>query len=139
MYGVLNERRVVWVFKRSLRVSQDRRVLLAGVSCLARFLLSEILNPHGQSGKFQGVFVCARRENLSSRPMRLQAERKWLADMKAGRHVSFVCYDATLERPDEDDRVQTKTNDMLANERALKHEKTVNIKQARRVCLCSPR
>ena len=71
--------------------------------------------------------------------MRLQAERKWLADMKAGRHVSFVCYDATLERPDEDDRVQTKTNDMLANERALKHEKTVNIKQARRVCLCSPR
>tara|TARA_B100000795_G_C22338477_1_gene264084 strand:- start:234 stop:452 length:219 start_codon:yes stop_codon:yes gene_type:complete len=72
--------------------------------------------------------------------MRLRADRTWLADMKAGRHVSFVCYDATLERSGEDDRVQTKTNDMLADERAgLKHEKTVNIKQARRACLCSPR
>ena len=84
-----------------------------------------------------GAFSCAHVvKTCLLNPMRLQAERKWLADMKAGRHVSFVCYDATLERPNEDYRVQTKTNDMLADERA---EKTVHIKQARRACLCSPR
>ena len=74
--------------------------------------------------------------------MRLQAERKWLADMKAGRHVSCVRYpgghDTALERPAKDNPVQTKINDKLEHA-GLKHEKTVNIKQARRACLCSPR
>ena len=55
--------------------------------------------------------------------------------MKPGRHVPF-----NLERPDEDAPAQTKTNDKLANEHAgLEHEKTANLKQARRGCLCSPR
>ena len=73
--------------------------------------------------------------NLCSSPIRLRAERTWIADMKPGRHVPF-----NLERPDEDAPAQTKTNDKLANEHAgLEHEKPANLKQARRACLCSPR
>ena len=69
----------------------------------------------------------------SSSPIRLRAERTWIADMKPGRHVPF------LERPDEDAPAQTKTNNKLANKHAGLREKTANLKQARRVCLCSPR
>ena len=71
-----------------------------------------------------------------SAPMRLRAQRKWLADM-TGRHALLF---TGPERPDEDDPAQTKTNDNLANEHAgLEHKKTANLKQARRAWLCSPR
>ena len=69
-----------------------------------------------------------------------------LANMRAAQHVSFPMHppgdhDAMLERPDEYDPVQTKTNDKLTDEHTddLEHEKTANMKQARRACLCSPR
>merc|ERR1712194_344898 len=44
----------------------------------------------------------------------------------------------TLERPDEYDPVQTKTNDKLTDEHTddLEHEKTANMKQGRYVLFC---